>query len=75
MALIQKNNRTSNPSQLRVERAVWMLIYGGLLAIVLGYFVDQQGAQDASLFYNLGGLAVAVGVILIVVRSRMQHKD
>jgi hypothetical protein len=50
-----------------------VMIYGGLLAVVLGIFMDQQEAQDASLFYQLGGLAVAGGVVLIYLRSRLRE--
>ena len=46
--------------------------FGGLLAMVLGYFIDQQEAQDAALFYNLGGLAVVGGVVMVFIRSRLR---
>jgi uncharacterized membrane protein HdeD (DUF308 family) len=75
MAFFKETKATSNARLQRIERMVWVLIYGGLLAIVLGVFIDQQGAQDASLFYQLGGLAVAGGVVLIYVRSRLHEKD
>jgi uncharacterized membrane protein HdeD (DUF308 family) len=75
MAFFKKYNGTTNARLLRVERTFWVLIYGGLLSIVLGMFIDQQEAQDASLFYQLGGLAVAAGVVLIYVRSRLREED
>jgi uncharacterized membrane protein len=74
MAFFKKYNGTTNAKLLRMERLIWVLIYGGLLAVVLGIFMDQQEAQDASLFYQLGGLAVAGGVALIYLRSRL-HED
>ena len=74
MAFFKKYNGTTNAKLLRLERLIWALIYGGLLAIVLGVFIDQQEAQDASLFYQLGGLAVVGGVVLIYLRSRL-HED
>lgn len=74
MAFFKKYNGTTNARLLRIERMVWTLIYGGLLSIVLGAFVDQQEAQDASLFYQLGGLAVVAGVVLIYVRSRLREE-
>ena len=75
MAFFKKYNGTTNARLLRVERAIWVLIYGGLLSIVLGAFIDQQEAQDAGLFYSLGGLAVVAGVVLIYVRSRLREED
>ena len=74
MAFFKKYNGTTNARLLRIERLSWVLIYGGLLAVVLGFFVDQQEAQDASLFYQLGGLAVLAGAVLIYLRSRL-HED
>ncbi len=74
MAFFKDYKGTTNARLVRIERAVWTLIYGGLLAIVLGLFIDQSGAQDASLFYQLGGLAVAGGVVLIYVRSRLHEE-
>jgi len=50
MAFFKKYNGTTNARLARMERLIWTLIYGGLLAMVLGYFIDQQEAQDAALF-------------------------
>ena len=74
MAFFKKYNGTTNAKLVRMERIIWTLIYGGLLAIVLGYFIDQQEAQDAALFYNLGGLAVAGGVVMVFIRSRLREE-
>ncbi|WP_119286701.1 hypothetical protein [Azohydromonas sediminis] len=55
-----------------VETLAWVLIYAGLLVASLGGFVQRQ--HDA-LGWGLvvgGGMAAAAGVVLIVVRSRMQ---
>jgi uncharacterized membrane protein HdeD (DUF308 family) len=73
MAFFKKYNGTTNAKLVRMERLSWVMIYGGLLAVVLGIFMDQQGAQDASLFYQLGGLVVAGGVVLIYLRSRLRE--
>ncbi|WP_294766448.1 hypothetical protein [uncultured Rhodoferax sp.] len=75
MAFFKETKGTSSAKLVRMERMVWTLIYGGLLAIVLGVFIDQQEAQDASLFYQLGGLAVGAGVVLIYLRSRLHEED
>ncbi len=65
----------SNATQLRLERLIWTLVYGGLLALVLGLAV--RGA-DAVLGHGLaiGGSIVAVaGVVLIFVRARMRDES
>jgi uncharacterized membrane protein HdeD (DUF308 family) len=74
MAFFKKYNGTTNARLVRMERMIWALIYGGLLSIVLGYFIDQQEAQDATLFYNLGGLAVVGGVVMVFIRSRLREE-
>jgi hypothetical protein len=54
-----------------LEKLVWILIYGGLLLICLGVFV-QRG--DSALGWALAALGVVfavAGVVLIGVRSRM----
>ena len=75
MAFFKKYNGTTNAKMVRMERLIWVLIYGGLLAIVLGLFVDRQGLADASLFYQFGGLTVLAGVVLIYVRSRLREEN
>jgi uncharacterized membrane protein HdeD (DUF308 family) len=75
MSFFKKYSGTTNVRLVRMERMVWVLIYGGLLSIVLGMFIDQSGAQDADLFYQIGGLAVGAGVVLIYVRSRLREED
>lgn len=56
-----------------IERLVWILIYGGLLAVSLGLFLRLGGADGHLLGTVLlvkGGIAAAAGVVLIWVRSR-----
>ena len=56
----------------RLHKLIWVLIYGGLLTLVLGL---ATGRSDAALGWSLvlgGGLAAAVGVVLIAVRSRLK---
>jgi hypothetical protein len=56
-----------------IERFVWILIYGGLLAVSLGLFLRLGAADGHVLGYVLmvkGGIAAAAGVVLIWVRSR-----
>jgi len=57
----------------RIEVATWALIFGGLAIASLGLFVGRElgGATLAGTMIVAGLLAVAVGIVLIVVRSRM----
>lgn len=61
-----------------IERLVWIFIYLGCLAFVLGLFVlrqgiDEQMGQNFGLALMLGGaLGAAVGVLLIWLRSRLK---
>lgn len=55
----------------RLEKLIWILIYGGLLAIVLGLAIHGANAAAAWALGIVGGIVAAVGVVLIWVRSRM----
>ena len=57
----------------RLQTLIWVLIYGGLLALVLGIATART---DGALGWSLaagGGLAAAVGVALIAVRARLRE--
>jgi hypothetical protein len=57
----------------RIEKAIWILIYGGLFAVVLG--IASRGV-DIATAWSLGvagALATAAGVVLIWVRSRLRE--
>jgi len=49
----------------------WLLIYAGLLALCLGWFMLPQGPSLGASLMTAGGVAAALGVGLIVLRSRM----
>jgi preprotein translocase subunit SecY len=55
-----------------LERLIWVLIYGGLLVLVLGLFVQERVFGFGFSLIVLGGVAAAVGAALIVVRSRIK---
>ena len=57
----------NNPS---LERWTWVLIYGGLLVIGLGLFMLRAGQAPGWPLLLGGGALVAVGAVLVVVRSR-----
>ena len=56
-----------------VEKLTWILIYGGLLVLCLGLFVQRQHDPIGWTMVVAGGVAAAAGVVLIWVRSRMKE--
>lgn len=59
----------------RLQVLIWVLIYGGLLALVLGVATQRAGDGPTGwLLLVVGGTAAAVGVALIGVRARL-HAD
>lgn len=59
-----------------IETWVWVLIYGGLLAVGLGLAMQQQGAGTAGWGLVVGGgVAAAVGVLMIWLRSRRKDEE
>ena len=57
----------------RVERLVWILIYGGMLCAVLGFAVRDAASDAGGALVVFGGIATAVGVVLIFVRARLRE--
>jgi len=57
----------------RMEAITWVLIFGGLAGAGVGLFVDRQpgGATLGGVFIVGGLVAIALGIVLIVIRSRM----
>ncbi len=54
-----------------VEAWAWVLVYGGLVLLVLGLFVNPQDAVLGWRLLSSGGALALAGVLLIVLRSRM----
>jgi hypothetical protein len=54
-----------------IDHLAWILIYGGLFALILG--VATRPLQPASgwMLVGGGGAAALAGVVLILVRSRL----
>jgi membrane associated rhomboid family serine protease len=75
MAFFKKYNGTTDVRLLRLERVIWILIYGGLLSTLLSGFARDAGVQSHATLMVCGLLAVVVGVVLIVVRSRLREED
>ena len=59
----------------RIETAIWVLIYGGLLTFIIGHFTAEADINMARTLGIIGMLAVAIGVALIYLRSRMHEED
>lgn len=68
------SDASSSKTVARLQALIWVLIYGGLLTLVLGLSVQRM---DDAIGWSLvvgGGLAAAVGVVLIYVRSKITLK-
>jgi hypothetical protein len=55
----------------KLDTWVWVMIYGGLLGLSLGWFMLARDAALGSTLLIGGSLVTAVGAGLIVVRSRV----
>ncbi|WP_395700042.1 hypothetical protein [Aquabacterium sp.] len=56
----------------KLETWVWVLIYGGLLTVVLGLAVEGKDFPLGWSMVTTGGIAAALGVVLIFVRARLK---
>ena len=56
-----------------LQKLIWVYIYGGLLSIVIASFVRSTDASTAWWMTVIGGVVVALGVVLIYVRSRLKE--
>ncbi len=54
-----------------VEALVWVLVYGGLLLLCLGLFVQRQDGVLGWTLTIAGSAVAGAGAVLIYVRSRM----
>ena len=73
MGYFERSVRTgSNKAVQRLERLTWILIYGGLLTLILGWWVTPTDEDTGWLLLIGGGLAAAIGFILIYVRSKIK---
>jgi len=55
----------------RVDTLVWASIYGGLLGMCLGWFLQSHNGALGWAVIVIGGIVAATGAALIIVRSRM----
>ena len=62
---------TSNKVVHRIERLTWMLIYGGLLTLILGWWVLPSDDGIGYLLLGCGGVIAVIGFFMIYVRSKI----
>jgi hypothetical protein len=55
-----------------IHPVIWALIYGGLLALCLSLFVSRRNDFLGTAIAIAGGVAAALGAVLIYVRSRLK---
>ena len=73
MSYFKKSAGTqANKSLARLGALTWILIYGGLLALVWGVWVERGDEDTGWLMMTGGGLAAAIGFFLIYIRSRIK---
>lgn len=56
-----------------VENLAWTAIYAGIFAIILGIVASEVHVIAGWSLGVVGGIAVAAGIVLIIVRSRMSE--
>jgi hypothetical protein len=62
-------------SAARVATLTWVLIFGGMLALALGLVVGRSDAALGVGIVVVSVAAIAVGVLLVWVRSRMKEDE
>jgi hypothetical protein len=62
-------------STQKLEVAIWALIFGGLVVLGLGIAVQRSDTALGWGLVALGAVAAAVGVVLIIVRSRIPDRS
>ncbi|MFM9923005.1 hypothetical protein VLK31_08445 [Variovorax sp. H27-G14] len=58
----------------RLEKWIWILIYGGLFVFILGIATARTDATLGWTIATPGGIVALVGFALIYVRSRLPNK-
>ncbi len=60
----------------RLEVWIWVLIYGGLFGVVLGFAVrrfEEPTDLTSTVLFIMGGVVAASGFLLIYIRSRLKE--
>ncbi len=62
----------THPATLRrLDALIWVLLFGGLLTLVLGLSITDLQAAWGGWVIAGGALAVVLGLVLFVLRSRL----
>jgi undecaprenyl pyrophosphate phosphatase UppP len=61
----------SDRTRAWIERLAWILLYGGLFAVVLGLAALKESAAAAWSLIVVGAAMAIAGIVLIWVRSRL----
>lgn len=75
MSFFKKYNGTTHVGMMRLETLIWTLIYGGLLALVVGVFMSRNREGSGSEMMVVGAVIAAIGALLIYVRSRLREES
>ena len=59
----------------RIDSLAWILIYGGLFALILGIASHDETVVGGWSLSVLGGIATIAGIVLVSVRSRLREPD
>jgi len=74
MSFFKKYNGTTNLRLARMETLIWTLIYGGLLALVIGLFMGQLEEGSGVVLAVIGVAVTLAGVVLVYARSRLREE-
>ena len=73
MSYFERSSRTaSNRLLQRIERLTWILIYGGLLTLILGWWVIPSDDGIGYLLLGCGAVIAVIGFFMIYVRSKIK---
>ena len=64
-------NHPTDPKTARLHKIIWALIFGGLLVLILGIFVERIDDAFGWTMVVTGSVLAAIGAVLIYVRSKM----
>ena len=57
-----------------LDRLIWVLVYGGLLAVALGWSVGRRDDVLGWTVAGAGAIAALLGAALVIVRARLKEE-